>query len=58
MVAAMRRDWDATGSLPIEEAHRVHLEHGRAAGSRSFTGTDLAAHRDAVIERAQTQRDP
>ena len=35
MVAAMRRDWDATGSLPIADAHRVHLEHGRDAGSRS-----------------------
>ena len=56
MVAAMRRDWDATGALPIAEAHRVHLEHGRAAGSRSFTGADLASHRDAVIERSKSQR--
>ncbi len=56
MVAAMRRDWDVTDRLPLEEAHRVHLELGRAAGSRSRTGEDLAAHRDAVLARSRTQR--
>jgi enoyl-CoA hydratase len=56
MVAAVRRDWDATDRLPLDEAHRVHLEHGRAAGSRSRTGEDLAAHRDAVLRRSRTQR--
>lgn len=56
MVAAMRRDWDATGGLPLAEAHRRHLELGREAGSRSRTGEDLATHRDAVLERSRTQR--
>jgi enoyl-CoA hydratase len=56
MVAAMRRDWDATDRLPLEEAHRAHLEHGRQAGSHSRTGEDLAAHRDAVLTRSRDQR--
>jgi enoyl-CoA hydratase/carnithine racemase len=56
MVAEMRRDWDATGGLPFAEAHRVHLEHARRVMSGSRTQDDLAARRDAVLERSRTQR--
>ena len=56
MVAAMRRDWDETGSLPIADAHRTHLENAGRATSTSRTAADLASHRDAVLERSRSQR--
>jgi enoyl-CoA hydratase len=55
MVQAMRRDWDATDRLPVAEAHRVHLEHAQQGAFRSRTGADIAARRDAVIQRAHQQ---
>jgi enoyl-CoA hydratase/carnithine racemase len=56
MVSRMREDWDATGELPVAEAHRVHGEFGRDAMSPSHDQHDLAAHHDAVIERSRAQR--
>jgi enoyl-CoA hydratase len=56
MVQAMRRDWDATDRLPVAEAHRVHTEHAQQGAFRSRTGADIAARRDAVIQRAHQQR--
>jgi enoyl-CoA hydratase len=56
MVQAMRRDWDATDRLPVAEAHRIHIEHAQRGAFRSRTGADIAAHRDAVIQRAHQQQ--
>ena len=56
MVQAMRRDWDATDRLPVEEAHRIHIEHAQRGAFRSRTGADIAAHRHAVIQRAHQQQ--
>ena len=56
MVATMRRDWDATTNVPIADAERIHEEHralGRFDAPRS---EDIAARRDAVIDRARRQR--
>jgi enoyl-CoA hydratase len=55
MVRAMRRDWDATDRLPVAEAHRVHAEHAQRGAFGRRTGADIAARRDAVIERAHQQ---
>jgi enoyl-CoA hydratase len=55
MVRAMRRDWDATDRLPVAEAHRVHAEHSQRGAFGRRTGADIAARRDAVIERAHQQ---
>jgi enoyl-CoA hydratase len=61
MVAAMRQDWDTTGSLPLFEAHRVHREWGRLAQGRSASAGLIAGRREAVMERAHrqvTKREP
>jgi len=55
MVQAMRRDWDATDRLPVAEAHRLHVEFAQQNAFRAMTGADIAARRDAVIERARQQ---
>ncbi len=55
MVAALRRDWDETGGLPLAEARRVHIEHASRASSGA-RADDLASHREAVLERSKTQR--
>jgi len=56
MVAELRRDWDESGELPIEDAHRVHAEHRAAGGFGDVGATGLQRHADAVIARAHTQR--
>jgi enoyl-CoA hydratase len=55
MVAAVRRAWDATENVPLEEASRAHLEHA-AASVTNRSGADIAAHRDAVLSRSRDQR--
>ena len=57
MVMAMRRDWDASGGTPIEEARRIHEEHGRRGGFREqATAAGIASRRDAVLQRSHAQR--
>jgi enoyl-CoA hydratase len=55
MVAAMRRDWDVSFGPPIEEARRIHLEHGRAFGGGA-SAAGIAARREAVLARSRQQR--
>jgi enoyl-CoA hydratase len=55
MVAAVRRAWDATENAPLEDASRAHLEHA-AASATNRSGSDIAAHRDAVLSRSREQR--
>jgi enoyl-CoA hydratase len=55
MVAAVRRAWDATENVPLEDASRVHLEHA-AASVTNRSGSDIAAHREAVLSRSREQR--
>jgi enoyl-CoA hydratase len=55
MVRAIREDWDETGSLPLAEAHRRHLERAMSGGFGGATGSGISAHREAVIERAGRQ---
>ncbi|HEY2331740.1 MAG TPA: enoyl-CoA hydratase [Acidimicrobiales bacterium] len=55
MVAALRRDWDETGGLPLAEARRVHIEHASHASSGA-RADDLASHREAVLARSKSQR--
>ncbi len=55
MVAAMRRDWDASFGPPMEEARRIHLEHGRAFGGGA-SAAGIAARREAVLARSRQQR--
>lgn len=57
MVGRMRRDWDASMGVPIEEARRVHAEFQRE-GSRSTSQSDIAQYREAVLERSREQRKP
>ncbi len=56
MVARMRRDWDASMGVPIEEARRIHLEHSRG-GSLSTSQSDIAQYREAVLARSREQRE-
>lgn len=56
MVRALRRDWDASTGVPIEEARRIHHDHAARAGFLAARATDLAARRESVIARAHTQR--
>jgi enoyl-CoA hydratase len=55
MIAAMRRDWDETGALPVGEAHRRHTEIAREAGYRGTQSETLRANMAAVVARAHRQ---
>jgi len=55
MIAAMRRDWDETGALPIGEAHRRHRETAAALGFSGVRSDTLRANMGAVVDRAQLQ---
>ena len=57
MVAAMRRDWDATGALPIDEAHRRHIENALGFGFAGVGSDTLRANMGSVIDRAHQQLD-
>ena len=55
MVAAMRRDWEATVGTPRAEARRLHAAHA-AEASTMPTGALIASHREEVIARAKASR--
>ncbi len=57
MVAAMRRDWDATVGTRLDIARQTHLEHGQEFRSQS-SAASIAARREAVLSRSRTQRQP
>jgi enoyl-CoA hydratase len=57
LVAAMRRDWDATMGTPLAEAQRIHAGNTRDAARWGTTsGEDLAGRRQAVLDRSRRQR--
>lgn len=56
MVATLRRDWDATGELPVADAHTRHFEFARGGGFTSSDAKGLAARREAVLDRSRAQR--
>ncbi len=53
MVAAVRRDWDATSALPITEAHRRHLANALAGGFGASRSDTLRENMATVIDRAR-----
>ncbi|MDO8389721.1 MAG: enoyl-CoA hydratase-related protein [Actinomycetota bacterium] len=55
MVATMRRDWDETGELPVQQAHRRHMEIAREGGFHGVGSDTLNEHMGAVVARAKTQ---
>ena len=55
MVGRMRRDWDASMGVPIEDARRIHAEHSQGA-SISSSQSDIAQYREAVLARSREQR--
>lgn len=56
MIAAMRRDWDETGVLPLREAHRRHLAIAGELGLAGAGSDTLREHMGAVVERSRSQR--
>jgi enoyl-CoA hydratase len=56
MVAAMRRDWDASMGAPISEARRIHRDHAIAGQFVHSRGADIAARREGVLNRSRAQR--
>ena len=56
MIAGMRRDWDETGALPIETAHRRHREIARELGFSGVRSDRLQASMASVVARARTQQ--
>ena len=52
MIAAMRRDWDETGALPIADAHRRHRATAEALNLTGAGSDTLREHMDDVIARA------
>jgi enoyl-CoA hydratase len=56
MVAAMRRDWDASMGPPIAEARRVHRDHAIKGDFGRSRGADIAARREGVLQRSRAQR--
>ena len=55
MVTAMRRDWDETGTLPVQQAHRRHIEIAREGGFHGVGSDTLNENMSAVVARAKTQ---
>jgi enoyl-CoA hydratase len=56
MIAAMRHDWDANVGAPIAEARQVHRQHAIDGGFVHSKGADIAARREAVLDRSRSQR--
>jgi enoyl-CoA hydratase len=56
MIAAMRRDWDETGGLPVHEAHRRHHEMAIEQGFTGIGSDTLRNNMGAVVARAHRQR--
>jgi enoyl-CoA hydratase len=56
MIAAMRRDWDANVGGPVAEARQVHRQHAIDGGFVHSQGADIAARREAVLDRSRSQR--
>ena len=54
MIAAMRRDWDETATLPIDAAHRRHREIGRELGFVGARRETLQANMASVVTRARS----
>lgn len=57
MIATMRADWDATGSLPLREAHRRHMETALELGFGDAASDTLRTNMRAVVDRAHRQLD-
>ncbi|CAB4364005.1 MAG: enoyl-CoA hydratase [Actinobacteria bacterium] len=55
MVATMRRDWDETGALPVQQAHHRHMEIAREGGFHGVGSDTLNENMSAVVARAKTQ---
>ena len=55
MVTTMRRDWDDSVGTPIEQARRIHAEHGRSFRQQT-SASGIAARREAVLARSREQR--
>jgi enoyl-CoA hydratase len=56
MVQALRADLVATVGLPIADGHRIHDEFALRRGLRGSRSNEIAARREAVLERARQQR--
>jgi enoyl-CoA hydratase len=56
MIAAMRRDWEETGTLPIRVAHRRHREIANELGFSGAGSDTLKNNMAAVVARAHEQR--
>lgn len=50
MVADMRRTWDTTDSLQLDEAHRTHLRLATELGYRDVSGSELSRSGGAVLQ--------
>ncbi len=56
MVRALRRDWNESMDVPLDEARQIHNEHAARGGFRGSRAVDIAARRESVVARARTQR--
>jgi enoyl-CoA hydratase len=56
MIAGMRRDWDATGALPIDAAHQRHREIARELGFAGVRSDTLQTSMASVVARAHQQQ--
>jgi enoyl-CoA hydratase len=55
MVATMRRDWDETGTMARQDAHRRHYEIATDAGFAGVGSQTLRDNMAAVVDRAKQQ---
>jgi enoyl-CoA hydratase len=55
MIAAMRRDWNETGALPVAEAHRRHAELAVEFGYAGVGSDTLQKSMATVVERTHRQ---
>jgi enoyl-CoA hydratase len=54
LVRSVRHAWNVTHGLPVAEAHRARIEQTGAQQSLHSGAEQLAARREAVMERART----
>jgi enoyl-CoA hydratase len=55
MIAAMRRDWDETGALPVRAAHQRHRQIAHESGFAGAGSDTLKENMAAVVKRAHRQ---
>ena len=56
MVRIMRKDWNASMGVPVNDARKIHHDHLMEAGFGDSRAAGIAANREKVLARSKEQR--